>query len=270
MSDQQSGADTNRPYTTVTYGEDPSQFVEIWDPTIAGNKGTAILIHGGYWRDFYGLDLMHSMAEHLTGRGWTVANVEYRRLAEPVGSADGDVVPDPDMWAKMSSDIKDAIACATDPGLVEDLDQTEPSPVVTIGHSAGGHLALWAAKHARADGVVALAPVADLVSADRLSLSNGVVRRLLNGDSESRPERYRTASPLAAIPLGVPQLIVHGAADENVPQEMALDYGAKAAAAGDRITVEAPKDVDHFHVIDPGHKVWRTIDGWIDELRARY
>ncbi len=247
-------------YRTVVYGPGPAQFIEWWDPKAATGNAVAVLVHGGYWRDAYGLDLMHPMARHLVGRGWSVANVEYRRLDEPVGSNDGDVEPDPDIWDKMSSDVAAALAA-----IDTDVRPTG-HPIVAIGHSAGGQLALWAATLGQIDAVVALAPVADLVAADRLNLSTGVVRRLLGGDSESREPRYRAASPMARLPLGVPQMIVHGRVDENVPHDMAVAYHAAAVDAGDVAVLHDPVDVDHFHVIDPAHGVWRAIDGWLSEF----
>lgn len=274
----------SRSFRTVAYGLDPSQYVEVWPairPTGRTSRppvGTALLIHGGYWRDRYGLDLMHPMARHLVEGGWRVVNIEYRRLAE---SETG-------IWAEMSADVLAAVNADPDP----------VGPVVAIGHSAGGQLALWAAAGNRRQGpgsvpadtgldiatdtgngpggntaagsgidaVVALAPVADLVEADRLDLSDGAVRLLLGADSESEPELYRRASPRALVPLGLPQLVVHGSADDNVPQEISLDYAATATAAGDPVDLITPDGVDHFHIIDPAHEVWRAVDRWLGAI----
>lgn len=228
---------------TERYGTNEAQYVEIWDPTDQP-IGSAVLIHGGYWRDRYALDLMDPMADHLVARGWRVFNIEYRRLGE-----------EPGIWPEMSSDVLAAVALA------------EPGPVVVIGHSAGGHLALWAAANASTvDAVIGLAPVANLDEADRRDLSDGVVRQLLDGARDTVPDRYRAASPHALVPLGVPQLIVHGRADDNVPIDIATDYAARAERAGDDVELLTPSGVDHFHVIDPGHEIWRIIDDHIDRL----
>lgn len=226
---------------TLRYGGDASQYVEVWDPPDRP-RGAAVLIHGGYWRDRYGLDLMDPLARHLAGRGWRVFNIEYRRLGEHDA-----------IWSDLSADVMAAVSLA------------EPQPVVAIGHSAGGQLALWAASASSAlDAVVALAPVADLEEADRRDLSDGAVRRLLGGDRQTHTELYRAASPTHLVPLGVPQLVVHGRADDDVPIDISDRYAAVATAAGDQIELVTPAPVDHFHVIDPTHETWRTIDRWID------
>lgn len=226
---------------TVRYGDHPDQHVEVWDPA-GPPKGSAVLIHGGYWRDRYALDLMHPMARHLVDRGWRVFNIEYRRVGRHAG-----------VWPEMAADVTAAVTSA------------QPQPVVVIGHSAGGHLALWTAATAGAvDAAVALAPVADLFEADRRDLSDGAVRDLLGGDSVMLPDLYRSASPAALVPLGVPQLIVHGDADDAVPLQMAVDYAAKAIEAADDVELVTPTGVDHFHIIDPGHEIWRTIDAKLD------
>ena len=81
--------------------------------------------------------------------------------------------------------------------------------VAYVGHSAGGHLALWAALRdglpagapGRAEraplvrGVVALAPAADLAAVDRLGLSGGAVRELLGGSPATVPDRFAATDP---------------------------------------------------------------------------
>lgn len=229
-------------FTTDSYGDHPSQFVERWQPEGQTNIGApnAVLLHGGYWRDPYGCDLMHPMAADLVARGWTVDNVEYRR----VGQTD-------DPWLTMASDLTQVIAASA-------------ANSVVIGHSAGGHLALWAAAQPSCPtlrGVVALAPLANLETADRLELSSHATRDLFGSDPTQRKARIIPASPHRLVPLGCRQLIVHGDADVNVPQEISADYVAKARNAGDPVTYHDPVGVDHFDIIDPTTPVWsRTMD----------
>ncbi len=232
---------------TVRYGDHRDQWVQRWDPSTTP-VGSAVLLHGGYWRDRYALDLMEPMAEHLAGAGWRAWNVEYRRVGGPgVGSPP---------WTAMAADV---LASLT---LVEEAPGS--GRVVVIGHSAGGHLALWAAAASSVpDAVVALAPVADLDEADRRGLSDGAVRDLLGGDRIAVPERYAEASPIRRLPLGVPQLLVHGLADDAVPPDFATSYVKAARAAGDAVELHAPAHVDHFHIIDPAHPAWRPIDSWL-------
>lgn len=228
--------------------------MQRWDP-VREPVGAAVLLHGGYWRHRYGLDLMDPLAAHLASRGWQAWNVEYRRGEE----SDEGIADSP--WHRMSVDVLDALAVVEVAGVV---------PVVVIGHSAGGQLALWAAAaSAVPDAVVALAPVADLHEADRRSLSDGAVRELLGGDRSAVPDRYADASPVRRLPLGVPQLVVHGPDDEHVPFELALSYTAAALAAGDLVELHDPQGVDHFDVIDPTHSVWRSIDSWLAAVASK-
>src|SRR5262249_42963074 len=141
----------------------------------------------------------------------------------------------------------------------------DPARVGVIGHSAGGHLALWASGRPAARArtvrvrpalVVSLAGVCDLVMAARLGLSNGAVSELLGGGPDEWPEVYRQANPAALAPLGVPQLVVHGTADTDVPRELSERY---AATAGPEATLLELPGVDHFQLIDPDTAAWARI-----------
>lgn len=244
-------------YDVISYGNHADQFVEVWPPSpTASTRGTAVLIHGGYWRHRYGLDLMHPMAADLAASGWFTVNIEYRRIEDTPG-----------VWEQMSADVETALAIAADLADGTRLHAGRAGrPLVIIGHSAGGHLALWGAtRERRIDAVVALAPVADLAEADRRDLSNGAVRELLGPDSTTVPDLYAAASPAALLPLGVPQQVVHGRADVDVPLDLVEGYVAAAVAAGDEVTLVSPDDVDHFHIIDPTHPVWSAVK---DQLTA--
>jgi acetyl esterase/lipase len=151
--------------------------------------------------------------------------------------------------------------------------------IVTIGHSAGGHLALWlaaypriAATHPRASalfdvpaiplaGAISLAGVNDLELCCRLNLGGGAVSQLLKGDFDMVPERYTVASPAALLPLGVPQVMIHGTMDDRVPLQVSQAYTAAAQAAGDQAQLIELPGVDHFALIDPSSAAWTmTID----------
>jgi acetyl esterase/lipase len=241
----------------VRYGEHPDQWMQRWVPA-AAPAGSVVLLHGGYWRHRYGLDLMEPLAGHLVGQGWQVWNVEYRRIEESDAGSDGDP------WRRMSADILAALVVIGASLVVEDGPAVEDGPVVVVGHSAGGHLALWAAAASSVPtAVVALAPVTDLDEADRRDLSDGAVRELLASDRITAPDRYAEASPIRRVPLGVPQLIVHGPDDEHVPFALASSYAEAARLAGDVVELHDPPGVDHFDVIDPTHAVWATIDAWL-------
>jgi len=231
------------------YGDDPSQFVDIAVPS-ADSVGVVVSYHGGYWRAKYGLDLHDPILGHCVAQGWTVVNVEYRRV-EPGG---------PGVWDEMSSDV---IAAA------ELARQTSTGPLVALGHSAGGHLALWLAAQRRPpiDAVVALAPVTNLFLTDDLQLSDHATAQLFGTPAHGAPERYREASPIHLLPLGVPQLVVHGPRDEAVPYETAVEYVEAATQLGDDVTFVNPDAINHLDVIDPTHPVWREVDTFLDAQR---
>jgi acetyl esterase/lipase len=218
------------PPEVVRYGDHPSQFCELF----AAGEDVAILIHGGFWRARYGRDLEHPIARDLVARGWTVWNVEYRRLGEGGG------------WPATFEDVKAAFGALP----------VESSRVVAIGHSAGGHLAAWAAGEVPLSGVISQAGALDLYELWRRGTSDHVVRQLLGGSPGEVPERYEAASPRP--PAGTPLLLVHGALDEDVPVSM-----SRAFAAGRECDLVVIDDEGHYEHLEPGSKCWAAVTAWL-------
>ncbi len=148
--------------------------------------------------------------------------------------------------------------------------------MVAIGHSAGGHLAAWAAARPRlpegapgcdprvpVTAAVSQAGVVDLELAWDLRLSDGVVGDLLGGGPLEHPVRYRLASPKALVPLGVPVLLTHGGRDDIVPPPVSASFAAAARAAGDAVELVELPDEDHFGHIDPGNPLWKAVLEWL-------
>ena len=145
--------------------------------------------------------------------------------------------------------------------------------MVSVGHSAGGHLALWLAGRRglppgnvlhRPDplplrGAVSLAGVCDLRRGYQMRLGGGAVARLLGGGPEDVPDRYAGASPAERLPLGTPQVLVHGTADPAVPVEFSRTYRAAAVAKGDEVELLELAGEDHFGVIDPTSSAWPSV-----------
>jgi acetyl esterase/lipase len=157
-----------------------------------------------------------------------------------------------------------------------DLKKKHPvdiTRVVALGHSAGGQLALWlggrqhidaASKLHRAapfrlHGIVGLAAISDLVKASALHLGDGIVDQFMGGAPETIPERYAAASPLALLPLGIPQRIIHGSNDQVVPISLSEIYSHSARARGDDAILEALPGVGHYELIDPTSSAWSTV-----------
>ncbi len=73
----------------------------------------------------------------------------------------------------------------------------------------------------------------------------------------SVPERYAAASPAAMLPLGIPQVLIHGTEDDSVPYTMSESYLADARAAGDDIQLITLEGEDHFVLIDITSAAWK-------------
>jgi acetyl esterase/lipase len=240
--------------TILRYGPDPDQYGELWP---ARGGPVVVLLHGGYWRSRYRLDLMHALAADLQRHGCAVWNLEYRRVG---GSGGG--------WPGTFSDVAAGLDTLADLAAHHDLDLTR---VAVVGHSAGGQLGLWSAARARpaqdpGEGprvrpalVVALAPVSDLVLAHERGLSDDAAAGLLGVSYAQDPGRYRRASPIELLPMGVRQIVVHGTADDAVPFDMSVRYCAKARASGDDCELVDLPGADHFDLIDPESPAWRVV-----------
>jgi acetyl esterase/lipase len=253
----------------VPYGPDPNQFVDLRLPARPGPHPVVVAIHGGYWRARYDLAYLGHLCADLTARGFATVNVEYRRLGQPGGG-----------WPGTFIDVAAALDHLRTLAADHRLDLTR---VTALGHSAGGHLALWLAARHRlpADSplhvpgatplpvsmAVSLAGVVDLRRASELRLSDAVVHDLLGGTPASIPDRYAAASPHDLLPLGpaVHQVLVHGTADGPVPHEISARYAARAAALGDDVRLVSLPGVDHFAVVDPRSVVWPRV---VDALRT--
>jgi acetyl esterase/lipase len=247
------------------YGKRRDQFGELTRPEGRGARWpVAVLIHGGYWRARYDLRLQDPLVPDLARRGFAVWNLEYRRLGWR--SRGG--------WPATFEDVAAGIDHLG--RLAEPLDLAR---VVAIGHSAGGHLALGAAARpglsagapgaepsVRLAGTVAQAGVVDLREAARLRLSRGAALSLLGGSPVKRSARYDLASPIERLPLGVPQLLVHGDADDSVPIELSRRYAQRARGGGDRCELVELSGCGHFEHLDPSSHAWGVVTDWLEQL----
>jgi acetyl esterase/lipase len=246
----------------IAYGPDPLQFGELWLPAGRKPHPVVVLIHGGCWRaDLPGLELMDYMAADLRRSGVAVWNLEYRRLGE-TGTAY------PTTFADVAAGVDHLRALAGPHRL-------NLRRAVFSGHSAGGHLALWAAARHRLPAssplrrasplrparVVTLAGINDLEAfrADGPTRCGGptVIERLV--DAPARPQPYADTSPSELLPLGVPQVVISGPLDAIVPNRFGAAYAAAAVRAGDPARHLDLPGAGHFELIDPTSAAWPAI-----------
>jgi acetyl esterase/lipase len=240
------------------YGSHFHQFADLHVPEADGPFAVAVLLHGGFWRERHTLELMDDLARDLVARGWAAWNVEFRRVGEVSGGGY------PMTLADAGAAI-DALAA---------LDaRLDLARVAAIGHSAGGQLALWAAARpdpaVRLAGVVAQAGVLDLRAAEHDPDGEDAVALFMGGLAAEVPERYADASPIERVPIGVPQLLVHGDADVRVPAATSRRYADAARAAGDDVELVLRAGEDHFVHLDPRRGAWAAVVDWLERLPAR-
>lgn len=246
------------PFERIAYGKDPQQFGELRLPaTPRGTRAPVVaVIHGGFWSSTYGLDVMTAACEALTYQGYATWNIEYRRLGDPGGG-----------WPGTFLDVAAGLDHLRTLARRQPIDLRR---LVTLGHSAGGQLALWGAgrrwiregelrdkRAIRVRGAISLAGLVDLRQA--WSLGFDVVGKLLGGGPDEVPLRYDTASPAALLPLGVPQILLHGSDDRIVPAQLSESYQAMAVSRGDQASYVGLADVGHFELIEPSTIGWDPV-----------
>ncbi|MDP9884474.1 acetyl esterase/lipase [Sinomonas atrocyanea] len=289
----------------IPYGPHPDQWGALYLPapgTLAGPgggrdgggwRGIAVVIHGGYWRDRYTAELGVPAARDLAAHGIAAWNLEYRRAASD--GPDGTRTAGDGGWPATFLDVAagiDRLADVPGLGLLADDDAARLAELVSagrvvgLGHSAGGHLAVWAAGRHRLPagapgagaagegprvplrGVVSQAGVLSLAEAEARGLSDQAARNLMGGastDSAELAAAFAVADPMHALPIGVPVHAVHSLEDDAVPFALSEGYVAAARAAGDPAVLHVTSG-DHMAVIDPAHEAYRLCRGLVEDL----
>ena len=247
-----------KPDRTILYGPDPMHKVDLWLPTGPGPHPVALMVHGGCWQTrIADRRLMDWIAADLRDAGVAVWNIDYRGVDRAGGGYPGTFAD--------SAGAADALRTHAA------AHRLDTARVVAVGHSAGGHLALWLAARPRLPATSPLQtpdplPIASVVSLGGLpdleavakSRDQGcgtkVVTRLLG----KRPDRYADTSVPHLLPIGVPQHLVNGREDRIIPFRFATDYRARAGAAGDEVTLHVPPRTGHVELIAPESAAWIT------------
>ena len=247
----------------IAYGPDPRQFGELWLPRGKGPHRLVVMIHGGCWRaDLPGLELQAPLSAALAARGWAVWNLEYRRIGHPAGG-----------WPGTFQDVAQGVDAVRNFSAAKRIDL---SRVVFVGHSAGGHLATWAAaRHGilktsplwakdplNPKAVISLAGIIDLQAyrATGPDACGGptVIEDLVGWKARGDAAFADTSPPLMA-PSGVRQVVVSGGLDPIVPARFGQAFTVRAAASGDPVTHRLFPDAGHFELIDPTSPAWNHL-----------
>jgi len=253
------------PTHRLSYGADSLQFGHLRLPPGPGPFPVVVFVHGGCWLSQFTIGHAGALEQGLADAGFAVWSLEYRRVGDPGGG-----------WPNTFGDV----ARGTD--FVRELAGRFPldlARVIASGHSAGGQLALWLAGRPRIPrsselwtedpipiaGVLALAPAPDLAGLHDRAVCGSVIDKLMGGSPTDRPERYRAASPMDLVPIGVPQRLVVGALDRDWGP-VGRRYYERAQAAGDHgaVIVEAPES-GHLDMILPSTTSWPLV---LETLRS--
>jgi len=248
------------PDATISYGPDDLQQVDVWLPRGTGPFKTVLMIHGGCWTTGIAKrDLMNWIAADLRHAGYAVWNLEYRGVDRPGGGYPGTFV--------------DAAAAADALATNAARFHLDASHVVAVGHSAGGHLALWLAGRYKLPvsnplhGAHPL-PIAHIVSlgglpelaATAASPDNGcgtdVVAHLVGPATPAHPDVYADTSVPRLLPLGVPQDLINGEEDAIIPRRLGTGYAEQARKAGDTVSIRFMPATGHVELVAPESAAW--------------
>ncbi len=256
---------------TMRYGPAPSQVAELFLPKGAGPHPVVVLLHGGcFLKQYEGFPQTSALAADLAGRGYAVWNVEYRKLGEPGAGYPGTF-----------QDVATALDRLRIEAPKHGLDLRR---VIAIGHSAGGHLALWAASRGKlpagsplrtADplpigAVISLAGIGDLKGQGKvfaMPCGDDTIDRLV--DTAHRKQPFADTSPAELLPTGVRVVMVHGVFDPVMPPYTGRDYAMMARKAGDQAEAVTIPGAAHFDLVIPSTPAWKEIVAILDrEMKA--
>jgi len=230
------------PDLVLRYGAGGDALVDVHLPATRTPAPLLILVHGGFWRAAYDRTHTRPMADALRDLGYVVATPEYRRT----GGGGG--------WPATFDDVVSVRRQL--PGLLTGAvpGRVASDSTVLVGHSAGGHLALWWSLTGAGEPVVALAPVADLARAYAEDLDGGAVSALLGGSPDEHPDRFAAADTARLLASAAPPprvVVLHGSKDRQVPYAHSQDL-----AGVELVTLEGS---GHFELIDPLSEQWPAV-----------
>jgi acetyl esterase/lipase len=250
----------------IHYGPGACQFGDLWIPQTPTPAPVIVFFHGGWWKSEYDLGYAGYLCSALKKDGIATWSVEYRRVGDTGGG-----------WPGTFQDVAAGFDFVANLATSYPLDL---SRVITMGHSAGGHLAFWVAGRHHIDrsseihqpqsrvplhGTISLAGAVDLQLTIDLSgefifaHDRQEVFALMGGRPQDLPDRYKAANPGDLLPFHVPQLLIQGTEDDQIPAELPQRWAGKSQRLGDMVTVNMIPSAGHLDVVDPGSGAWRAV-----------
>lgn len=257
----------------IPYGPHSLQFGDLRLP---GTKSAPVVVflHGGWWKAAYDLEYGGHLCQALKARGIATWSLEYRRVGDEGGG-----------WPGTFQDVAAGFEHLNELQKTYPLDLTR---VAVMGHSAGGHLAYWlAGRHHVPKGnalspsgipkpgikaAIALAGAVDL----RLTIDlagyftfahdKDEVISFMGGSPDQVPDRYKVGNPGDLLPLNVPQTLIQGTEDDQIPPQLPQRWAERGRRMGESVKVEMIPGADHFDVCDPLSKAWSTVQATIESL----
>ncbi|MFA9217571.1 MAG: alpha/beta hydrolase [Sphingomonadaceae bacterium] len=250
------------PQLRHAYGTAAAQYAELFLPEGAGPFPLVALIHGGCWTVAYGgIRQMRNLAAALVAEGIAVWNIEYRCVDEAGGGYPGTY-----------QDVALALDSLRQLAGAHALDLQR---VVLVGHSAGGHLAQWAAARARlprssplwVDEALAVPQVISLGGLADLRHEKDLIKTSCERDmvqltglpSAERPDVYADTSPGELLPAGVHTVLIHGELDSIAPLRVGQDFARRAQAAGDSAEVIVLPGGSHYDEVAASSPAWPLV-----------
>ena len=261
------------PDATISYGSDPYQKVDVWLPSGNGPHPVVLMVHGGCWTtSIADRTLMNWIADDLRKHGVAVWNIDYRGVDRPGGGYPGT--------------FRDVAAAADALAANAAQYRLRTDRIIAVGHSAGGHLALWLAGRPRIEKasplhvthpiriahVVSLGGLPDL-EATAASPDNGcgtaVIAKLTGPKTAMHPDVFRDTSVPRLLPIGVGQDLVNGENDRIIPMRLGTGYVDQATQAGDRATLHRVDRTGHIELIAPESDAWKQTVALIEAALER-
>jgi dipeptidyl aminopeptidase/acylaminoacyl peptidase len=244
----------------VHYGSDSNQFAQLRFPNGKGPSPLLFVVHGGFWQSVYDLSHIGHLCAALTSEGVITCSIEYRRIGNLGGG-----------WPGTFQDI--SLATRNILQKMSNDSRFDGERTAIVGHSAGGHLALWLVGSHRISktsqlhndqrqdigGAVSLAGLSDLRLAWNQKLGRGIVTRLIGGTPDEHPDRYDAGSPIELLPTGSRHVLVHGTDDDTVPISQSEAFVEKAEKLGDQSSLVRLEGVGHYELIDPESAAWPAV-----------